>query len=123
MSNMLGDFLREKRGDISLRDFAKKLDISHTYLDSLEKGYDNRSKKPLRVTVDTLSKIATALNEPLDKLVALSENRNPNRVHLTAMDFAFAAGIKKLNRENQEILKRIMQELLDKQKEDEAKNK
>ena len=78
MENKLGNFLREKRGEMSLRDFANKLDISHTYLDSLEKGYDSRNKKPVRVTVDTLSKIAKALNEPLEKLVALSENRDYN---------------------------------------------
>lgn len=76
MENKLGIFLKEKRGNMSLRDFASKLDISHTYLDSLEKGYDARNKKPVRVTVDTLSKIAKALDEPLEKLVALSENRD-----------------------------------------------
>nr|DAJ09139.1 MAG TPA: helix-turn-helix protein [Caudoviricetes sp.] len=78
MENKLGNFLREKRGSTSLRDFAKKLDISHTYLDSIEKGYDSRNKKPLRITVDTLSKIAKALDEPLDKLVAYSENKDYN---------------------------------------------
>lgn len=76
MENKLGIFLKEKRGKMSLRDFASKLDISHTYLDSLEKGFDSRNKKPVRVTVDTLSKIAKALDEPLEKLVALSENRD-----------------------------------------------
>lgn len=76
MENRLGNFLKEKRGEMSLRDFSNKLDISHTYLDSLEKGYDSRNKKPVRITVDTLSKIAKALNEPLEKLVALSENRD-----------------------------------------------
>ena len=78
MENKLGNFLREKRGEMSLRDFANKLDISHTYLDSLEKGYDSRNKKPVRITVDTLSKIAKALYEPLEKLVALSENKDYN---------------------------------------------
>lgn len=76
MENKLGKFLQEKQGNLSLRDFAKKLDISHTYLDSLEKGYDNRSKKPVRITVDTLSKIAEALDEPLEKLVSLSKNED-----------------------------------------------
>lgn len=78
MENKLGNFLREKRGEMSLRDFANKLDISHTYLDSLEKGYDSRNKKPVRITVDTLSKIAKALDEPLEKLVTLSENKDYN---------------------------------------------
>lgn len=86
MENKLGNFLREKRGETSLRDFAKKLDISHTYLDSLEKGYDSRNKKPLRVTVDTLSKIAKALDEPLNKLVAYSENKDyiPEKIEIDA---------------------------------------
>lgn len=81
MENKLGIFLKEKRGEMSLRDFANKLDISHTYLDSLEKGYDNRNKKSVRVTVDILSKIAKALDEPIEKLVAFSENRDyfPNQ--------------------------------------------
>lgn len=83
MENKLGKFLQEKQGRLSLRDFAKKLDISHTYLDSLEKGYDNRSKKPVRITVDTLSKIAQALDEPIEKLVALSKNEDyiPAELH------------------------------------------
>lgn len=83
MENKLGKFLQEKQGGLSLRDFAKKLDISHTYLDSLEKGYDNRSKKPVRITVDTLSKIAQALDEPIEKLVALSKNEDyiPAELH------------------------------------------
>lgn len=76
MENKLGNFLKEKRGNMSLRDFANKLDISHTYLDSLEKGYDNRNKKSVRVTVDILSKIAKALDEPIEKLVAFSENKD-----------------------------------------------
>lgn len=78
MENKLGNFLKEKRGNTSLRDFANKLDISHTYLDSLEKGYDNRNKKSVRVTVDILSKIAKALGEPIEKLVAFSENKDYN---------------------------------------------
>ena len=78
MENKLGNFLKEKRGNMSLRDFANKLDISHTYLDSLEKGYDNRNKKSVRITVDTLSKIAKALDEPIEKLVAFSENKDYN---------------------------------------------
>lgn len=120
MDNMLGDFLREKRGDNSLRDFAKKLDISHTYLDNIEKGYDNRTRKPLRITVDTLSKIAKALDEPVEKLVALSENRD-FLVNIDEVDMSFASGIKSLNRENQETLKNIMEGLLAKQKLEENK--
>lgn len=36
-NNELGEKIRKARGDLSLRDFAKKCGISHTHLDSIEK--------------------------------------------------------------------------------------
>lgn len=120
MENKLGNFLKEKRGNMSLRDFANKLDISHTYLDSLEKGYDNRNKKPVRITVDTLSKISKALNEPLEKLVAFSENENYHEeINIDEADIAFASGIKGLNETNKMIIKNTLEALLAKQEKDE----
>ncbi len=118
MENKLGKFLIEKQGDMSLREFAKKLDISHTYLDSLEKGYDNRTKKPVRITVDTLSKIAEALDEPLEKLVSLSRNEDYAFVNVNDMDVAFASGIKGLNETNKAIIKSTIEALLAKQEKD-----
>lgn len=123
MENKLGKFLIEKQGDMSLREFAKKLDISHTYLDSLEKGYDNRTKKPVRITVDTLSKIAEALDEPLEKLVSLSRNEDYTSININDMDIAFASGIKGLNETNKAILKSTIEALLAKQEKDEKNKK
>jgi transcriptional regulator with XRE-family HTH domain len=123
MENKLGKFLIEKQGDMSLREFAKKLDISHTYLDSLEKGYDNRTKKPVRITVDTLSKIAEALDEPLEKLVSLSRNEDYAFVNVNDMDVAFASGIKGLNETNKAIIKSTIEALLAKQEKDEEEKK
>ena len=70
--NYIGDFIKQYRGDVSLRDFAKKCDISHTHLDSIEKGYDPRTGKPIRVTVDTLKKIAKAMNMSINDLLIKS---------------------------------------------------
>lgn len=70
--NYIGEFIKQYRGDISLRDFAKKCDISHTHLDSIEKGYDPRTGKPIRVTVDTLKKIAKAMNMSINDLLIKS---------------------------------------------------
>ena len=123
MENKLGKFLIEKQGDMSLREFAKKLDISHTYLDSLEKGYDNRTKKPVRITVDTLSKIAEALDEPLEKLVSLSRNEDYAFVNVNDMDVAFASGIKGLNETNKAIIKSTIEALLAEQEKDEEEKK
>ncbi len=76
MINKLGDFLKQQRGNSSLRVFAEKLDISHTHLDSLEKGVDPRTGKPVRVTVDTLKKIADKLQIDFIYLTKLSINEN-----------------------------------------------
>lgn len=123
MENKLGKFLIEKQGSMSLREFAKRLDISHTYLDSLEKGYDNRTKKPVRITVDTLSKIAEALDEPLEKLVSLSKNEDYIPINVNDIDIAFASGIKGLNETNKAIIKSTIEGLLAKQEKDEENKK
>ena len=123
MENKLGKFLIEKQGSMSLREFAKRLDISHTYLDSLEKGYDNRTKKPVIITVDTLSKIAEALDEPLEKLVSLSKNEDYIPINVNDIDIAFASGIKGLNETNKAIIKSTIEGLLAKQEKDEENKK
>ena len=95
------------------------------YLDNLEKGYDGRTKKPVRITVDTLSKIAEALDEPLDKLVAYSKNEDyvQKEVNMDDVDVAFADGIKGLNNANKEIIKSTIEALLAKQEQDKKKKK
>lgn len=114
MENKLGNFLKEKRGSASLRDFANKLDISHTYLDSLEKGYDGRNKKPVRVTVDILSKIAKALDEPLEKLVFLSENKDYNLSNEDTPEIrAIARDVAKLKPEKKELFKSLLRQMSD----------
>lgn len=54
----LGELLKELRGDESLRDAAKRMNITHTYLAMLEKGIDRRTGKPIQPTPETLKTIA-----------------------------------------------------------------
>lgn len=77
--NELGIFLKEKRDSLglSLRDFGKLCDISHTHIDSIEKGFDFRTGKPVRVTNDTLVKLATALKIEPSFLFDLSIGVDP----------------------------------------------
>ena len=84
MDNKIGIFIKNYRGDLSLREFSEKCDISHTHLDSIEKGYDPRTGKPVRVTVDTLKKIAHAMNMSINDLFIRS-----GEVDLSEMDFNF----------------------------------
>lgn len=61
--NQLGKFIKQKRKELglSLRDFAEMCEISHSYLDNLEKGRDARSGKPVSPTIETLQKLASGL--------------------------------------------------------------
>lgn len=70
--NYIGEYIRKYRGDMSLRDFADKCEISHTHLDSIEKGIDPRTGKPVKVTVETLKKIASAMNMTINDLLIKS---------------------------------------------------
>ena len=72
IKNKLGEFIRQYRGNQSLREFANKCGISHTHLDSIEKGIDPRSGKAVRITIDTLKKIAKAMNMSINELLIKS---------------------------------------------------
>lgn len=64
-----GDYLKELRGKRSLREMEKVTGLSHTYLSSLEKGYDPRSKKERKPTPETLRKLSNTLDVPYDHLM------------------------------------------------------
>ncbi len=78
MANELGNFLREQRGTISLREFAKRIGISHTYLDCIEKGFDFRTEKPVSISVETLRLIADGLGLNVLFLANLACKTAPN---------------------------------------------
>ncbi|OPX83415.1 MAG: helix-turn-helix protein [Pelotomaculum sp. PtaB.Bin104] len=70
----IGEIIKAKRKEkkLSLRDFALLCDLSHTYIDCLEKGFDPRSGKPVSPTIDTLDKIANGLGMSLIELLNLA---------------------------------------------------
>lgn len=70
-NNALGIAIREARGDLSLHDYAKKIGISHTHLDSIEKGYDPRTGKPVTISLDTFIKLSEGTGIPIEKLIYL----------------------------------------------------
>ena len=84
IKNNLGSYIRKYRGNQSLRKKKKKCGISHTHLDSIEKGIDPRSGKSVRVTIDTLEKIAKAMNMTINDLLINSgevSNESINEVN------------------------------------------
>jgi transcriptional regulator with XRE-family HTH domain len=60
----MSKFIRTLRGNMSLRDFAAKCDVSHTTIDNLERGIDPRTGKPPQIKMATYEKIISACNLP-----------------------------------------------------------
>lgn len=70
LSNLLKELRKQKKK--SLRLASKDIGISHTYLDSLEKGYDPRTKKERNPTPDVLKKLSDYYNVPYINLMSLA---------------------------------------------------
>lgn len=68
----IGKLLKELRGNESLREASKRIGISHTYLDTIEKGFDKRSGRHVNPSPDTLRLISKAYNYPYIKLLRLA---------------------------------------------------
>lgn len=59
----LGEIIKEYRekNKLSLRDFSNLCNLSHTYIDKLEKGKDPRNGKAVEPTLDALEKNQSSL--------------------------------------------------------------
>ncbi|RIN45480.1 XRE family transcriptional regulator [Staphylococcus simulans] len=60
--NEFGEKLKELRGKKSIREASRGIGISHTYLDSLEKGFDPRTGKERKPTVEVIYKLSQYYN-------------------------------------------------------------
>ena len=80
---MLGDIIKSYREEhgLSLRAFAEKCGFSHAYVNKLEKGIDPKSKKEVIPTIDTLEKIADAMNISLGELL-----KEMNYIHFPSFE-------------------------------------
>lgn len=70
--NEFGNKIKELRGNESVREAARGIGISHTYLDSLEKGVDPRTGRDRKPTLDVINKISSYYNTNLGELLNLS---------------------------------------------------
>lgn len=78
MDNKFCVFLRNKRGDLSLRDFGKLCgDISYTVIDTLERGYSRSSKRPACPTIETFEKLSIGTGCPVYYLAGLAAGEDP----------------------------------------------
>lgn len=71
MDNKIGQFVSRRRKEmkLSLREFGKLCGMSHTHIDSIEKGFDVRTGREINLTSTTISKLAQALGVTESELV------------------------------------------------------
>lgn len=79
MDNKLGQFVSERRKQmkLSLREFGKLCEMSHTHIDSIEKGYNVRTGRPVNLTAATVSKLAAALGVSESELLQGGSQERP----------------------------------------------
>ncbi|PEA33675.1 helix-turn-helix domain-containing protein [Bacillus toyonensis] len=85
----LGMIIREYRQErnLSLREFATRCQLSHSYIDKLEKGIDPRNGKPVEPTLAVIEQIAKAINKNKTNLLEeIGYLNSPNDIKLSPKD-------------------------------------
>ncbi|CAI8803492.1 MULTISPECIES: helix-turn-helix domain-containing protein [Bacillus] len=85
----LGMMIREYRQEhnLSLREFATRCQLSHSYIDKLEKGVDPRNGKPVEPTLTVIEQIAKAINkDKADLLEGIGYLSKPTNITLTSKE-------------------------------------
>ena len=92
MENKIGQLVKNKREELglSLREFGALCAMSHTHIDSIEKGYDVRSGRAVNLTSTTIKKLALALGVKEAELmkVNLGENTEVGKVTDSELKYA-----------------------------------
>lgn len=73
---LLGDIIKEYRNKnkLSMREFAQRCNLSHTYIAALEKNIDSRTGKPIAPTLETVRDVAKGLNMSIDELLKILDD-------------------------------------------------
>lgn len=81
LGKIISTYRKEK--NISLRSFAERADLSHSYISALEKELDPRTKKPLTPTYDAIKKIAKAMHMNTNELINILDDQQPIIINST----------------------------------------
>ena len=79
---ILGDLIKEYRiqNNLSLRDFAKKCGLSHTYISALEKNIDYRTGKPIAPTLDSIKFISKGMNLSIEEILKILDDEQEFKI-------------------------------------------
>lgn len=86
----LGDIIKKYREEnrISQRDFAKRCNLSYTYISALEKNMDYRSGKPISPTLETVKCVAKGINMPVEDLLKILDDEQEFKLNEDAPKYS-----------------------------------
>lgn len=99
----IGKRLKEAREarNLSLRKAAEMIRVSHTYLDTLEKGRDPRTGNPVNPSAEILVQISKGYSIPIEELLPLDNKANEDN----SLDFdAITHNLQKLRPEDRDAI-------------------
>ena len=69
----IGEIIKKYRetNNLSQREFAKRTTLSPSYINTLEKIYNPKNKKPYSVTMDAIVELGKAMNMSLEELISI----------------------------------------------------
>lgn len=87
---ILGELIKEYRekNNLSLRDFAKKCGLSHTYISALEKNIDPRTGKPIAPTLDTVKYISKGMNISIEYILKILDDEQEFTINAEAPKYS-----------------------------------
>ncbi len=87
----LGDIIKEYRekNKLSMRDFAKRCNLSHTYIAALEKNIDSRTGKPIAPTLEAVKDISKGLNISIDELLKILDDNQEFVLREDSAEYTF----------------------------------
>lgn len=79
----IGEIIKEYRTKykISQRAFASRTSLSPSYINTLEKIYNPKTKKPYSITTDAANEIAKAMNMTIEELLGLIDDQQEFEVN------------------------------------------
>ena len=72
----LGEIVKEYRtkNNLSLREFASRCGMSHSYIAMLENEENSKTGEPMVPTITTINKIARGMGKTIDALIAEADD-------------------------------------------------
>lgn len=68
----IGDYLKKIRGDMPLREAAKRSGLSHSYISSIENDKHPTTKAPVKPSPDSLKRLAKAYGHSYEELMRVA---------------------------------------------------